>query len=124
MEENYFGNTSKKTPFFYFAVVILILCAGLSINTDLAEFSQHKDLNIPQWFFYAIFFLDFLILSSIALIYFYRKIGVYVMPLAIVIHFLMHNFYLSTMLYSDLNLLFFYFCVGLLVVIPRWKFYK
>lgn len=124
MEQPYFTGTEKKSTFFYIALVLMLLGAALSINTDLAEFSQHADLSIPKWFFWLIFSIDVLMLACIISIYFYRKIGVIALPLLIMMHFLLHNFYLSTMLYSDLNFLFLYFAAGLLVVIPRWSFFK
>ncbi len=124
MEENYFGDTSKKSIWFYFALALILICAWLSINTDLLEFSQKKDVRIPDTFFYLIFFVDFVIVSSVVLIYFYKKLGAYLLPFFVVSHFLLHHFYLSTFLYSDLNLLFVYFAAGLLVIIPRWKYFK
>ena len=96
----------------------------LSVNTDLAEHAQHKILNIPQWFFTLIFSIDVLMIAAIIAIYFYRKIGVYLLPVLILVHFMLHNYYLSTMLYSDLNALFMYFSAGLFAVIPRWPYFK
>ena len=57
-------------------------------------------------------------------IYFYRKIGVILFPVAILFHFYLHEFYLSTMLYSDLFTLFSYVALGLLAIIPKWNFFK
>jgi NADH:ubiquinone oxidoreductase subunit 6 (subunit J) len=124
MEENYFGDVSKKTNGFVIALVVLLVCVGLSVNTDLAQYSQHEEMNIPIWFFYVVFGLDLIMLICIILIYFYRKIGIYIFPLAAVIHFMMNNFYLSTTLYSDLLIFFAYFSAALFVAIPRWKYFK
>lgn len=124
MDQPYFTGAEKKTAFFYIALILMLLGAALSINTDLAEFSQHTDLSIPKWFFWIIFSIDTLMIACMAAIYFYRKIGVILLPLLIMAHFLLHNFYLSTMLYSDLNFLFLYFAAGLLAVIPRWNYFK
>lgn len=124
MTENYFGKTEKKSTFLYIAVGLMLLCAALSINTDLAEFAQHREIQIPRWFFWMIFAVDTAIVGSILCILLYRKIAVVAIPILVLVHFLLHHFYLSTMLYSDLNLLFVYFAAGLLAVIPRWQYFK
>ncbi len=124
MEENYFGDTSKKTTGFYIALVILLVCIGISVNTDLAQFSQHEDVQIPIWFFYVIFGLDILMVASVVLIYFYRKLGIYLLPVAASVHMIMNSFYLSVIRYSDLNILFAFFVAALFVTIPRWKYFK
>ena len=124
MNEDYFGKTEKKSTFLYIAVAVMLLCAGLSINTDLAEFSQHAEINIPKWFFVVIFSVDALIIAAILLVLTYRKAAVIAIPVLVLLHFILHQYYLSTMLYSDLNLLFFYVLAGLLAVIPRWQYFK
>lgn len=124
MQENYFGKTERKSTFLYIAIGLMLLCAGLSINTDLAEFAQHKTLNIPQWFFWIIFAIDALLVAAIIGILFYRKIAVIAVPVLVMAHFILHNYYLSTTLYSDLNFLFVYFAAGLLAVIPRWNYFR
>lgn len=124
MEENYFGNNTQKTPAFYIAIGIILVFFGLMLNTDLAQFSQHKDTGIPGWFFNVLFPVDFIIIASVVLIFFYRKIGAYLFPVFALVHHVLYEFYLSTTLLSGLHLLFVYVGVGLLVVIPRWKAFK
>lgn len=124
MKENYFGKTEKKSKFLYIAVGLMLIFAGLSINTDLAEFAQHREIRIPQWFFWIVFAVDFAIVASVLCILLYRKIAVIAIPVLVMLHFLLHHFYLSTMLYSDLNMLFVYFAAGLLAVVPRWQYFK
>lgn len=124
MEENYFGESSKKTKGFIIALIIMLLSIGLSVNTDLAQFSEHEQVNIPLWFFYIIFGLDLLMIACVGLIYYYRKIGVFLFPVIVFGHLLMNSFYLSTVRYSDFNLLFVYFMAILFVTIPRWKYFK
>lgn len=124
MQDNYFGKTKKRSTFLYIAAALMLICAALSINTDLAEFSQHKSINIPQWFFVVIFSVDVALIAAIAGFLFFRKIAVFAVPVLILTHFLLHNFYLSTTLYSDVNLLFVYFAAGLLAVIPRWQYFR
>jgi hypothetical protein len=94
------------------------------IGVDLTEYFQKTDINIPVWYFYLIFAVDIIGLLSIVGIYFYRKIGVILFPVAILFHFYLHEFYLSTMLYSDLFTLFSYVALGLLAIIPKWNFFK
>lgn len=123
-EENYFGDTSKKTRGFVIALIVLLLCVGITVNTDLAQFAQHTEINIPMWFFYVIFGLDVVMVLSVVAIYFYKKVGVFAFPIAAIIHMVMNSFYLSTIRYSDLNVLFFFFATALFVTIPRWKYFK
>lgn len=124
MEDNFFDKNPDKTVFFYFVIIILFVLSLLSIGVDLTEFSQKRDINIPQWFFHIIFTVDFILIASIIAIFFYRKIGVIVYPIAIIIHFFLHEFYLTTMLYSDLFNLFVFVGIGLLSIIPKWNFFK
>ncbi len=124
MEENHSQPLIKRSKFFYIALILLLPVFFLSVNTDLLHYSQRKDTGVPDFFFWIIFSVDLLIVVSIVLIYFYRKLGAILFPLMVITHFTMHNFYLSTMLLSDLNLLFVYFAAGLLVIIPRWSVFK
>ena len=106
------------------ALVFTFIIATLSINIDITEFSQRHEIHIPTWYFYLIFFVDAVMVVSLLLIYFYRKLGVFAFPLAVFAHFLAHTYYLSSFLYFDLFLLFLYFSLILVAVIPRWSFYK
>ena len=124
MEDNYFDKNPKKTTFFYVAIFFMVALSFLGIGVDLTEYSQKTDINIPSWYFYLIFAVDIIGLLSIVGIYFYRKIGVILFPVAILLHFFLHEFYLSTMLYSDLFTLFSYVALGLLAIIPKWNFFK
>lgn len=111
----------KNNPFFYGVLFFLLLHFYLSVNTDLLEYSQHKDINIPFWYFYIIFTIDVLVVLSLALVALYKKAGVIGLPFFVMLHFTCHNYFLSTFLYSDVSFLSFYVGLGLLVVIPRWK---
>ena len=106
MEDNYFDKNPEKTTFFYVAIFFMVALSFLGIGVDLTEYFQKTDINIPVWYFYLIFAVDIIGLLSIVGIYFYRKIGVILFPVAILFHFYLHEFYLSTMLYSDLFTLF------------------
>lgn len=117
--EKYIGKSSS----FIFALVFTFIISTFIVNIDFTEFAQRKEIFIPNWFFFIIFTIDLCIIGSLVLIYFYRKLGVYLFPIAVFLHFFFHNFYLSSFLYFDLFLLFLYFLI-LLVVIPRWPFFK
>lgn len=109
---------------FYLIFGLIILVYFLSINTDLTEFSLHRSINIPQGFFYLTFGADILIILSWLIILFYRKVGVVLFPVFVMIHFGLHDYFLSTYLYSDVTTLFLFIGLGLFAVIPRWKFLK
>lgn len=108
----------------YGVLIFLFLHFLLSVNTDMAEYSQHKDINIPTWYFYLVFSVDILVVLSLILIALYKKAGVIAFPFFMVVHFLMHSYFLSTFLYSDVSVLFFYVGLGLLMIIPRWKVFS
>lgn len=114
-------NFKKNVDFYLIFGVIFLIYVLLSINTDLVEFSQHSDINIPSWFFYLTFGTDILVIVSLILILFYRKIGVILFPFFVLTHFALHNYYLSTYLYSDMTTLFLFVGAGLFAIIPRWR---
>ena len=127
MDDNYFKSESpKKDSGFIWALVGLLLFSLMGIGIDYDEFSQHlsKDISIPSWYFYLIFIINSLIVSAILLIYFYKKIGVLLYPLATGAHFISHMYYLDTFLYSDVSALFVFVGIGLLAIIPKWQFFK
>ena len=94
------------------------------LNTDMAQYSQHHETGVPSWFISVLFGVDAIILVSLILVYFFKKIGVYLLPLFVMVHHLLYEFYLSTTLLAGLHLLFVFLTAGLLVIIPRWKLFK
>ncbi|WP_407406055.1 hypothetical protein [Chryseobacterium sp.] len=125
MEEyNYFDEDPKKGLGFILTVVALLLFTIMGFGIDLDEYLQQEFLNIPQWYFYAIFSVDALMVISLVLMYFYKKVGIVAFPVLLVLHFFMHNFYLSTFLYTDVTNLFLFTGFGMLAIIPKWKFFK
>ncbi|MBP7174076.1 MAG: hypothetical protein KBA33_08440 [Cloacibacterium sp.] len=124
MENEIFDKTPPPAKGFYWALGLLMLFSVMSMSIDVAEFLQHQDIRIPLWYFYIIFLVDIFILLGWVGIYFHRKIGVYLFPMAILTHFTLHNYYLSTFLYNDIFILFLFVGIGLLVIIPRWLFFK
>jgi len=125
MEEySYFDKDPKKGWGFILALASLALFTIMGLGIDYDEYSQHDYLNIPEWYFYIIFTIDILMALTLVLIFFYRKIGVFMFPALLVLHFFMHNYYLSTFLYTDVTNLFLFVGFGMLVIIPKWKFFK
>jgi len=125
MEEySYFDEDPKKGWGFILTLAVLLLFTGMGFGIDLDEFLQQETLNIPVWYFYVIFGIDFLMAVSLVLMYFYRKVGLFAFPTFLVLHFFMHNYYLSTFLYTDVTNLFLFTGFGMLAIIPKWKFFK
>jgi len=123
-EYSYFDEDPKKGIGFILALVALLLFTMMGVGLDFDEYLQHESLNIPLGYFYLIFSIDILMIAGIVLIYFYRKIGIILFPLMLVLHFFMHNYYLSTFLYSDVTNLFLFTGFGMLAIIPKWKFFR
>ncbi len=113
------GYKNNKDYYIIFGLILLVYL--LSINTDAQQFAQHDLINIPEGFFYFTFGTDILVLLSWLLILLFRKLGVILFPLMVLVHFGLHNYFLSTYLYSDITVLFLYIGLGLLAIIPRWS---
>ena len=124
MNEEFSNESPKKDLGFILSLAALLLFTLMGIGIDYDEYLQQNDLNIPGFYFVLIFLIDLLMVVSLILIFFYRKIGVYLFPAAVVLHFFLHNFYLSTFLYTDVTNLFIFISVGLLAFIPKWQFFK
>ena len=129
MEENYkeysyFDEDPKKGTGFILTAVALLLFTIMGLGIDVDEYLQHEYLNIPGWYFYMIFTIDVLMMISLVLMFFYKKIGIFAFPVLLVLHFFMHNYYLSTFLYTDVTNLFIFTGFGMLAIIPKWKFFK
>lgn len=122
--DNYFDDEPKKTTGFYLALGALALFTLMGLGIDGDEFLQKNTLLIPQWYFYIIFLVDALSLISILGIAFFRKLAIFSFPFFILMHFYLHQYFLDTFLYTDVTNLFLYTGVGLLMIIPKWKFFK
>lgn len=123
-EYSYFDEDPKKGWGFILALASLLLFTFMGIGLDFDEYLQHETLNIPLGYFYFIFSIDLLMITGIVSMFFYRKIGIILFPVMLVLHFFMHNYYLSTFLYSDVTNLFLFTGFGMLAIIPKWKFFK
>ena len=124
MNEEFSNESPKKDLGFILSLAALLLFTMMGIGIDYDEYLQQNDLNIPGFYFILIFLIDLLMIVGLILIFFYRKMGVYLFPAAVVLHFFLHNFYLSTFLYTDVTNLFIFISVGLLAFIPKWQFFK
>jgi hypothetical protein len=124
MNEEFANESPNKDLGFILSLAALLLFSLMGFGIDFDEFSQHLDINIPSWYFYFIFFIDLLMIVSLFLIYKYRKIGAYLFPTAVVIHFLAHTYFLSTFLYTDVTNIFLYITVGMFAILPKWQFFK
>lgn len=123
-EYSYFDEDPKKGLGFILTIAVLLLFTIMGLGIDVDEYLQHEFLNIPRWYFYVIFSIDVLMMISLVLMYFYRKIGIFIFPALLVLHFFMHNYYLSTFLYTDVTNLFLFTGFGMLAIIPKWKFFR
>ncbi|SIT21762.1 hypothetical protein SAMN05421786_109160 [Chryseobacterium ureilyticum] len=125
MEEySYFDEDPKKGWGFVLAFAALMLFTVMGLGIDVDEYLQHEYLDIPRWYFYIIFSIDALMMIGLVLMFFYRKVGIIMFPVLLVLHFFMHNYYLSTFLYTDVTNLFLFTGFGMLAIIPKWKFFK
>lgn len=110
-----------RETLFWIVLALLLLFWLLGLNTDLQEYSQHDLIHIPVGYFYLIFLLNLLSLASLVLIFFWRKIGIFLFPLSVILHMTAHLYYLDTFLYTDVTALFIYIGIGLLSFIPNWE---
>ncbi|TXF75081.1 hypothetical protein [Chryseobacterium sp.] len=124
MNKDFANESPKKDILFYLALIFLLLFSLMGFGIDCDEFMQKTDIKIPGGYFYMVFLVDFLMVVGLTLIYFYKKAGIFLFPLAVLTHFFMHNFFLSTFLYTDVTNLFVFTTLGLLAFIPKWQFFK
>lgn len=114
----------KKSKWLILGLIVVFIISSISFNFDITEFVERKEINIPDWYFYLLFLVDALFIASLVLIFFYRKVGVFLYPLTIFAHFVFNNYYLNSFLYFDIFIMFMYFSVILFSVIPNWEKFK
>lgn len=126
MDDSYFrGETQKRRgTMLLAALVLMLLSAFMGMGIDVDQYLQHREIKIPGWYFYLIFAVDVIIFVAALLIYLYRKVGVFLFPVGMLMHFFFHLYFLNTFVYSDLLAIFFYSSLCLLAVIPQWKFFR
>ncbi len=122
--QDYFANESpKKGLGFWITIALMFLFAIMAFGVDYSQYLDHENLKIPKWYFYIIFSIDFVIFSSIILIIMYRKIGVWLFPIAVLASITCYLYYLDTFMYTSVQNLFLIF-LALFTIIPKWKFFK
>lgn len=124
MNDNFANESPKKDLGFILSLASLVLFSLMGVGIDFDEFSQHQEINIPNGYFYFIFLIDIMMMLSVFIIYKYKKIGVYLFPAAVIIHFMSHNYFLSTFLYTDVTNMFLFITVGMFAILPKWQFFK
>jgi len=124
MNEEFAHESPKKDLGFILSLCALLLFTLMGIGIDADEFLQQQEINIPQWYFILVFSVDALMIIGLVLIFFYRKIGIFLFPAAVLAHYLIHNYFLSTFLYTDVTNMFLFISIGLLAFIPKWQFFK
>ncbi len=122
--ENFTNESPKKDLSFILSLVALLIFSLMGAGIDTDEFLQRIELNIPSSYFFLIYSVDALMIIGLLLIFFYKKAGVFLFPAAVLWHYVLHSYYLSTFLYTDVTNLFLYFALGLVAIIPKWKFFK
>ncbi len=124
MKEEFKNESPKKDMGFILSLGALLLFTLMGIGIDTDEYLQRVELYIPGNYFLLIFGVDLLMIIGLILIFFYRKVGIFLFPAAVLLHYILHNYYLSTFLYTDVTNMFLFVSVGLLAFIPKWKFFK
>ncbi len=124
MNKEFAHESPKKDLGFILSLLALLLFTLMGIGIDTDEFLQKQEINIPEWYFLLVFCVDALMIIGLVLIFFYRKIGIILFPLAVLAHYLIHNYFLSTFLYTDVTNMFLFISIGLLAFIPKWQFFK
>lgn len=124
MNEEFAHESPKKDLGFILSLCALLLFTLMGIGIDADEFLQKQEINIPEWYFILVFSVDALMIIGLILIFFYRKIGIFLFPAAVLAHYLIHNYFLSTFLYTDVTNMFLFISIGLLAFIPKWQFFK
>lgn len=124
MNEEFAHESPKKDLGFILSLCALLLFTLMGIGIDADEFLQKQEINIPEWYFILVFSVDALMIIGLILIFFYRKIGIFLFPVAVLAHYLIHNYFLSTFLYTDVTNMFLFISIGLLAFIPKWQFFK
>ena len=124
MNEEFAHESPKKDLGFILSLCALLLFTLMGIGIDADEFLQKQEINIPEWYFILVFAVDALMIIGLILIFFYRKIGIFLFPVAVLAHYLIHNYFLSTFLYTDVTNMFLFISIGLLAFIPKWQFFK
>lgn len=117
-------NTVKKNSIGVTILIVALFAINLHLlRADMVIFQDKIKYQIPFWFIMLNYSLLFCSLSSLLLIYFRRKIGVIVFPLALIAHFVFHVQFIQIYQYFSLFALFI-FTIGLVSWLPKWEGFK
>lgn len=124
----------KRSIWFHGLIAImLVLIGGILFrgyriwSTNDYLFKQHFDLDdsvMPGWYPMATIGLGLLSLIGIILVYFYRKIGVYMTIFGLFISVAMQPEVMVDGVLFSLFTLFVFIGYGLAVIIPHWQEFK
>lgn len=113
--------------------IMLVLIGGILFrgyrlwSTNDFLFKEHfqlSDLTMPQWYPLATVGLGIAALLGIILVYFHRKIGVYLTIAALFISIVMQPEFMPDGTLYSMFTLFVFIGYGLSVIIPHWKEYR
>lgn len=113
--------------------IMLVLIGGILFrgyrlwSTNDFLFKEHfqlSDLTMPQWYPLATIGLGIAALLGITLVYFHRKIGVYLTIAALFISIVMQPEFMPDGTLYSMFTLFVFIGYGLSVIIPHWKEYR
>lgn len=110
--------------------IMLVLIGGIlfrgyriwSTNDFLfKEFFHLDDLKMPSWYPMATLILGLIALVGVILVFFYKKIGVYLTILALFISIVMQPQFMPDGTLYSMFTLFVFIGYGLAVIIPHWN---
>lgn len=88
------------------------------------EYFHSEDLQMPEWYPIATLLLGLLALIGVVLVYFYRRIGVYLTIISLFISIVMQPEFMPDGTLYSMFTLFVFIGYGLSVIIPHWKEFK
>ena len=113
--------------------LMLILTSGILFrgyriwSTNDFLFKEHfhmSDSVMPSWYPSATLVLGLLTLLGIVLVYFYKKIGVYLTVISLFLAIVMQPEFMPDGTLYSMFTLFVFIGYGLAVIIPHWKEFK
>lgn len=113
--------------------LMLILTSGILFrgyriwSTNDFLFKEHfhmSDSVMPSWYPSATLILGLLTLLGIILVYFYKKIGVYLTVISLFLAIVMQPEFMPDGTLYSMFTLFVFIGYGLAVIIPHWKEFK
>lgn len=113
--------------------LMLVLIGGILFrgyrlwSTNDFLFKEHfqlEDLEMPEWYPLATLGLGLLALLGVILVYFYRKLGVYLTIGSLFLSVIMQPAFMPDGTLYSMFTLFVFIGYGLSVIIPHWKEFK